>query len=78
MGHMSRNCPHQPEGKRAQPGADLDDDVVGAQLRGRDDAANRVRVVHEVLAELLRRGHPELAGQLADLNGSEEVGLNHR
>ena len=45
----------QGQGQRAQPGADLDHDVVGRDAGLADDPADRVGVDDEVLAALLGR-----------------------
>ncbi len=47
-------------GQHAEPAADLEHDVVGAQLRGAADHVEDVRVDQEVLAELAVRADPEL------------------
>ncbi len=64
----------QGEGERTQAGPDLEHDILRADPGDVDDAAHRVRVVHEVLAELLRRAHPELLRECTDLGGSEQRG----
>ncbi|WP_245753510.1 hypothetical protein [Geodermatophilus ruber] len=61
-----RDRGQQPEGQRAQARADLEDDVVGRQLGGADDPADRVGVVQEVLPEGLGRPQVELLGEVAD------------
>ena len=59
-----------------RPGPDLEDDVVGPQVGGAHDPADRVGVVQEVLAERLGRPQVELLGQLADRGRAQQpVGL---
>ena len=62
----------QRQGQRAEPGADLDDDVVGPDLGGAHDPADRVGVDDEVLAALLGGAYAERGGQLADVGGAQE------
>jgi hypothetical protein len=70
-GHDAVDRRQQAQRQRAEARTDLQDDVLGA-----DDAADRVGVVQEVLAERLGRPQVELLGQLADRGGTQQpIGL---
>ena len=63
----------QPQGQRAEPGSDLDDDFVGADAGKPHDPPHGVGVHDEVLAPALGRTHIERLGQLPDRPGAEEL-----
>ena len=62
------------EGQRSQSRPDLEDDVVRADLGGRDDASHRVGVDDEVLAAVLRRPKLELGGEPTHVGRAEQGG----
>ena len=62
----------QPESQRTETRTDLDHGFARLQFRGRDDLANRVRVVHKVLSPLLGRRHVEPLGEGANLGRAKE------
>jgi hypothetical protein len=62
----------QREGERAEPGTDLDHDVVAGDGGLAHDAAHRVGVDDEVLPALLGRSQVELGGQPTHLGRPEE------
>ena len=62
------------QGQAAQPGPDLEHDVVRRQARRPGDAADRVGVDDEVLPPALGRTQPELRGQRADVAAAEQAG----
>ncbi len=62
----------QREGERAEAGADLDDDVVGLELGGADDAPHGVAVDDEVLAALLGGTYAEPLREQTDLGGAQQ------
>lgn len=59
--------------ERTEARPHLEDVLTLLDLRRLHDAPHRSRVVHEVLAELLRGGHVELCGKLADLVGAKQA-----
>jgi hypothetical protein len=80
--HRGDRGPGGQEGQRqgAQPGADLDHPVAGADLGQAGDATHRVRVDDEVLPEGPARVQPvrvEQVGHLATGQAGTE-GLDHR
>ena len=80
QGHDPPDDRQEGEGQRAQPGADLDDGVVGAHAGDAHDAAHGVAVDDEVLPPVLR-GPDAVAGrELADLARPEQgvvAGIRH-
>ena len=58
----------------AEPAADLEHDVVGAELRGALDDPEDVRVDEEVLAEVALGAHAELAQAAQARLGGEVLG----
>ena len=71
-GHDAGRRRQQPQGQRAQPGPDLEDDVVGPEAGGAHDPPDRVGVVQEVLPERLGRPQVQLLGQLADRGRTQQ------
>ena len=63
----------QREGQRAEARADLEHDVVGTDLGETDDAAHRVGVVDEVLAQALGGSQVELRGESPDVTRPEQA-----
>ena len=63
----------QPEGEGAEPRADLHHALAGDDSRCLDDAAHRVGVDHEVLAELLGWLNAEKIGEAPDLRRPEQA-----
>ena len=76
-GRYVRNFPQQPQSQRTQPGAHLHHAVLWGQIGSSDDAADGVRVMQKVLAQLLRRRHVKLSGEFADLHWAQQMGLSH-
>jgi hypothetical protein len=64
----------QSERERAEAGADLDDDVVLVESRRAHDAAHRVGVDDEVLAERLGRPHAQAYGEARTSAGPSRPG----
>ena len=63
----------QPQGQRAEARPDLQGHVVGGQAGGGDDPTHGVRVVHEVLAQLLGGRDAQPGGEFPDLRRAEET-----
>src|SRR5262249_33962997 len=65
---------HEAKRERAQPGTDLDHDIVGREIGGDHDPPYRVRVVHEVLSERLGWTDAERRREVAYLGRPQEPG----
>lgn len=63
--------------ERTEARPHLEDVLTLLDLRRLHDAPHRAGVVHEVLAELLRRLQVELLRQIANLGWAEQMHVNH-
>ena len=70
---------HQPQGERTQPRTHLKNMPVGGirELGGRDNHADRIGVMQEILAQLFRGGNVEFAGECADIGRSQQTCSSH-
>ena len=70
---------HKPQSERPQPRAHLKNMPVSDvhELGGRDNHADRIGVMQEVLAQLFRGGNVEFAGECADISRSQQTCSSH-
>jgi len=74
-GHHPGPLVEQPEGERSEARPDFEHDLPGCKISDPGNAPDRVRVVHEVLPERLRRPQPDPVGEKPNVRHAEQIGL---